>query len=70
MLAAVLAAGVAVQLAGCAANDAAPVRSVDDPHLRNGQPPVALRTTLDMQLDWQQQAALLAPSQQPLRPVP
>lgn len=55
---AVLAAGVAAQLVGCAANDTAAVRSVDDHRLGNGQPPVALSTTLDMQLDWQQQAAL------------
>ncbi len=57
-LLAVVAAGVAALLAGCAADDAAAIRTLDDPRLRNGQVPVALSTTLDMQLDWQQQAAL------------
>ncbi|WP_115512388.1 MULTISPECIES: hypothetical protein [Xanthomonas] len=55
---AVVAAGVAALLAGCVADDAAAIRTLDDPRLRNGQVPVALSTTLDMQLDWQQQAAL------------
>lgn len=57
-LLAVVAAGMATLLASCAADGAAPIRTVDDARLRNGQVPVALRTTLDMQLDWQQQAAL------------
>lgn len=55
---AVVAAVVALLLSGCVVDDAAPVRTVDDARLRNGQVPVALSTTLDMQLDWQQQAAL------------
>ncbi|OAG68098.1 hypothetical protein A7D17_02740 [Xanthomonas floridensis] len=52
-----LAAGAAAPLAGCAADDTAAVRSVDEQRLRHRQPPMALGTTLDMQLDWQQQPA-------------